>query len=377
MIRPFLSRFLTNSLGWHTNRRIVVIESDDWGSIRMPDKSTYDILLSKGIRVDNCPYNRYDSLASAEDLSALFEILTQFKDINGNYPVITANCLVANPDFVKIRETEFEKYHYELFYHTLSRFPDRSSSFTLWKEGISNNIFRPQFHGREHLNIGRWMKALRQNLPETRLAFDYGLFGISTSITSEKRKSYLAAFDYDDSHDEIILTRIIEDGLTLFKKIFEYESKSFIAPNFTWPSRIEHLLSMHGVKFIQGMRIQKTPAPELAKPGKKRHFMGQTNPNGQIYLIRNCQFEPSLEQINDPVDKCLAQIRDAFLLRKPAIVSIHRVNFIGSIDRINRERNLAWFKILLKEIKRKWHDVEFMSTDRLGDTIINQNKSDT
>jgi len=354
-----------------------VIESDDWGSIRMPDKSTYDILLSKGIRVDNCPYNRYDSLASAEDLSALFEILTQFKDINGNYPVITANCLVANPDFVKIRETEFEKYHYELFYHTLSRFPDRSSSFTLWKEGISNNIFRPQFHGREHLNIGRWMKALRQNLPETRLAFDYGLFGISTSITSEKRKSYLAAFDYDDSHDEIILTRIIEDGLTLFKKIFEYESKSFIAPNFTWPSRIEHLLSMHGVKYIQGMRIQKIPAPELAKPGKKRHFMGQTNPNGQIYLIRNCQFEPSLEQINDPVDKCLAQIRDAFLLRKPAIVSIHRVNFIGSIDPINRERNLAWFKILLKEIKRKWHDVEFMSTDRLGDTIINQNKSDT
>ena len=27
--------------GWRTNRHIVVIESDDWGSIRMPSKEVY------------------------------------------------------------------------------------------------------------------------------------------------------------------------------------------------------------------------------------------------------------------------------------------------------------------------------------------------
>jgi hypothetical protein len=35
-LKSTLSRNLTNARGWRTNRKIVVIESDDWGSIRMP-----------------------------------------------------------------------------------------------------------------------------------------------------------------------------------------------------------------------------------------------------------------------------------------------------------------------------------------------------
>lgn len=97
--RSSLARHLVNYKGWQTTRKIIVIESDDWGSIRMPSKEIYDNLLKSGIRVDRCPYNRYDSLASEEDLSALFDVLTSFRDMNGNHPVITANTVVANPDF--------------------------------------------------------------------------------------------------------------------------------------------------------------------------------------------------------------------------------------------------------------------------------------
>jgi hypothetical protein len=35
-LKTTLSRNITNARGWKTNRKIVVIESDDWGSIRMP-----------------------------------------------------------------------------------------------------------------------------------------------------------------------------------------------------------------------------------------------------------------------------------------------------------------------------------------------------
>jgi hypothetical protein len=35
-LKSTLSRNLTNARGWRTNRKIIVFESDDWGSIRMP-----------------------------------------------------------------------------------------------------------------------------------------------------------------------------------------------------------------------------------------------------------------------------------------------------------------------------------------------------
>lgn len=42
--------------GWKTSRKIIVIESDDWGSIRMPSKEVYNSLLKQGIRVDKDDY---------------------------------------------------------------------------------------------------------------------------------------------------------------------------------------------------------------------------------------------------------------------------------------------------------------------------------
>ena len=101
---------LINIPGWRTDRKIVVFESDDWGSIRMPSIASYQNLLKNGIRVDLCPYNRFDNLASKKDLHLLFSILNNYSDINGNHPVFTANTIVANPDFVKIRQNNFEEY---------------------------------------------------------------------------------------------------------------------------------------------------------------------------------------------------------------------------------------------------------------------------
>ena len=64
-------RNLANLPGWRTNRKIVVIESDDWGSIRMPSKFAYSNLLKKGIDVDKSfLYDTLDSLEKKEDLEA-------------------------------------------------------------------------------------------------------------------------------------------------------------------------------------------------------------------------------------------------------------------------------------------------------------------
>ena len=66
-------RNLANLPGWRTNRKIVVIESDDWGTIRMSSKEAFNSLLNKGYPVDQCPYNKYDALESNQDLEMLFD----------------------------------------------------------------------------------------------------------------------------------------------------------------------------------------------------------------------------------------------------------------------------------------------------------------
>src|SRR5512145_1970748 len=153
MLMQKLSRIVTNLRGWRTNRKIVVIESDDWGSIRMPSKEVYQICLKAGYPVDKIAYERYDSLLSQEDLELLFSLLLSLHDKNGNHPVFTANCVVANPDFEKIKHDDFQNYHYELITETFKRYPKHQNNFEIWKKGVQDRIFMPQFHAREHLNV--------------------------------------------------------------------------------------------------------------------------------------------------------------------------------------------------------------------------------
>lgn len=369
-----LKRVLINIPGWRTNRKIIVIESDDWGSIRMPSKEVFSKLLNAGIRVDKCPYNTYDSLESEYDLIALFETLTSIKDKNGNHPVITANTIVANPDFSKIKESNFQKYYYEIFTETLKKYPKHSRSFELWKEGISHKIFFPQFHGREHLNVGRWMNALKDQLPETRFAFDNNLFGISDIVKSEKRKNYLAALDYDTEEQKAEILKIIQDGLILFEKIFGYKSKSFIAPSYTWFDDLERIISKYDVKYLQGITYQKVSGYSESKKAKKKyHFIGQKNKHNQIYLVRNVFFEPTIFGRERVIDDCMMRIRLAFSFKKPVIIGTHRLNFIGFINEKNRDVNLKLFRELLTKIKNEYPQVEFLNSSELGKIIDNEN----
>jgi hypothetical protein len=42
---------------------------------------------------------------------------------------------------------------------------------------------------------------------------------------------------------------------------------------------------------------------------------------------------------------------------------------MGSLDEKNRRDNLILFKDLLRRIIKQWPDVEFMTSDQLGDMI--------
>jgi len=77
--------------------------------------------------------------------------------------------------------------------------------------------------------------------------------------------------------------------------------------------------------------------------------------------------------VSDLVQSCLSEIEIAFRWQKPAIISSHRVNYIGSINPDNAKHGLKELNRLLLSITKKWPDIEFMTPTELG-RLINLSK---
>lgn len=361
-----------NMKGFSTKRKIIVFESDDWGSIRMPSKEVFNRLLAKNIKfsIDDS-FDKYDTLASDDDLELLMDVLYSIKDRNGNYAKMTLNSVVANPDFEKIKKSNYTEYHYEVFTETLKKYSNHSHSFELWKEGINSKVFKPQYHGREHLNALMWLNSLKENHLGVRTAFDENVFSMLIDKSEDERQHCLSAYNYQKEDEINFIEKSFEEGLQIFENLFGFKPKSMIAPCYTWDNNIENIAFKNGIIYLQSYISQNYSLYSQKKTNKDYilHYTGEINNNDQIYLVRNCQFEPSRDN-NSNYDVCLKNIENAFRCKKPAIIITHRLNFIGGLESKNRDESLKQLKKMLQIIVDKWPDVEFMFSDELGDLIV-------
>lgn len=368
----------SNIPGWRTKRHIVVIESDDWGSIRMSSVENFERMLKAGMREDRNHYNTYDALESNADLEGLYDVLLKFKDSTGRHPVMTGVNVVANPVFDKIKENGFTEYVYEPYTETCKRYDNHDRVYELWKKGIEERLFVPIFHGREHLNVQRWLRALREGNKSTLLAFDCGVTGIYNGINEEPIPKFQAAFDLDTMEDLPYMKEVLSTGLALFEKLYGYRAKYFVPTNGPFNNTLEKDLLDAGIQYVNTGKKQREPLGNGQYKVNTR-FLGDKNELGQIYLTRNCFFEPSasgdeVPENYDWLNYCLKEIEIAFRWHKPATISSHRVNYIGYLHPENRERGLKALSQLLGEIIKRWPDVEFMTSVELGDLIASTQK---
>jgi hypothetical protein len=164
--------------------------------------------------------------------------------------------------------------------------------------------------------------------------------------------------------------QIVKEGLVLFEKLHGYQANFFVPPNGPINAQLEKTAAENGIKFMSTPKIQQ----EVLGEGRtKRHFryLGKKNKHNQLYITRNAFFEPSGSR-KDEVAYCLKQIEMAFKYKKPAIISSHRVNFIGGLNEENRTTSLEQFSTLLKTIVKTWPEVEFMTSTELGLVIDNK-----
>jgi hypothetical protein len=356
---------LASIYGWKTNRKILVIESDDWGSIRMQSKNGFEI-LNHEYKIGKINYNRFDALETSEDIESLYQTLKGFKDINGNHPKFTANFNVTNPDFDRIKSSNFQEYSYETFIESYEKFYNSKNTFELIQQGFKDNLILPQFHGREHVQVEYWMRDLQANKQETRDGFDHSFFSFGKNHLDNQ--GYLSAFNAVNTYDLEQVKRRIEEGTYLFEKLFGFKSRSIIAPQNTIHYSLLPFLKTLDYDVIQGARINKQSILKSGEKPNYRRFMGITNIHDQLDIIRNVTFEPSSGRVNW-VEKSLNEIEIAFFWKKPAVICSHRVNYMGYLDPENRKIGLEQLSFLLNQVQKKWPNVEFMTTLELADTI--------
>jgi hypothetical protein len=360
---------LKNIPGWRTPRKIVVIECDDWGGIRFPSQEVYDRLLRDGVGVTKGHF-RYDTLESADDLEALFHVLNSVKDSKGNGAVMSAMTSMTNPAFKRIEENGFETYYYEKFTDTILRYGRGDEVMNLWKQGITSGIFVPELHGREHIAVYFWLEELRRRNKDLLLAFYNEVVSVNIPGVKSVLQGFRPEFYFDSEEQKESLRTSIRDSAFLFEEIFGHKSRVFVPADGIFHPCFESTAAESAIKYLNVNHLSLTPDGR----GNVKHRLCITGQKSQglRYYIRNSAFEPSSESYSG-IGLTLKQVAAAFRWRKPAIISTHRVNFVGGISKENRARGLKELNILLSAIVAQWPDVEFMGSAKALDIMNDTN----
>ncbi len=369
MLKNTLSAIHTNFQGKSIKRKIVVFQSDDWGTIRTPKSKPVRDFIQKN-RFDANPFLNFDTLETESDLNCLFEVLSQSCDYIGNNPIFTTNHVVGNPDFKRIESANFEEYFFESTLDTYRSLNSTNQMDSFWRQGISNKLISPEFHSREHVDFILWLTQLKKGNLKVKEAFDLGFWGIPLDANIFKNQNLMATYDSFNQSNKQDYLNSISEGIAMFNAQFGKFPTSFIPNNYIFPLSLIEELASFNIDSMQGMKYIYLPKEGKNIPREqKRRINGQQEiPNSRIIsLVRNVQFEPTLFNNKlKTLNLCLNQIKWAFLFGKPAIIDTHRLNYVSGLSEVNRDENLKLLKQLINEIIKKWPEVEFESTENLS-----------
>jgi len=360
----FLKNNLKNVQGWKTKRRLLAFAVDDYGNIRVANLKAKDNLLQKGVKLDN-RFDQFDALDTREDYEMLFDVLGSVKDKKGNTAIFTLYALPCNTDYQKTIEADcFIPENLDLTYKklgTLDSAYDRAYEVLL--EGIHDNLIKPQFHGREHLNVNLFNALLKDKTPQLLANIESQSLAGVPNHPSYPKVGFNQAFAFWKEEEVELHKEILKDGLERFEQVYGYKSITFTPPSQQLHANLYAYVGSLGVKGVDKARATMRHKGEGVYV-KEHNILGESGLGDTTTIVRNCVFEPTDGDI-DWVNLTLKQIEAAFFWGKPAIVSSHRVNFCGQIDPENRKKGLIALKSLLDKVVNKMPDVEFVSVDEL------------
>lgn len=370
-MRQLLANYVKNIGGWSTKRKILCFAVDDYGNVRLRNTNALNQLKSKGIKLNN-RFDYLDALDTREDFNQLYRVLNSVKDQNQNPAIFTPYALSANINFEKVLQNK-KIYEYELLpetYHKLAKENDAyKDAWEILKEGIRMKFIKPQFHGREHLNVTLFNDLLDENHSHLMTNLENHSYAGIPQKSNKPTIKFTQAFAFWEEAEILEHKKIIEDGLQCFKSVYGYNSLSFTPPG----QQLHPTL----YKYVEDLGIKAVDKPRKAKRHLglntykiEKNKLGVQNNQNHVSVVRNVVFEPTDPRNIDWVNFTYNQIQAAFRTNKPAIVSSHRVNYCGHISPENRTKGLNALKQLIEKVMKSYPDVEFLSIDDLVKDII-------
>jgi hypothetical protein len=361
-----------NMPGWWSKRKIVCFAVDDYGNVRLASTKALEAIERKGIRLHG-RYDRFDALDTRQDYEQLFDVLQSVKDSRGRPAIFTTYALSCNADYQStVEKNEFIPQQLDKTYELLSAEDPIAfeGAFDLLHEGIAQGFIKPQFHGREHININVFNALLADKHPILRANLEYQCLTGMPGHVNYPNVRISEAFAYWQEAEIARHKEILKDGLYCFEKVYGYPAQTFTPPAMHLHPSLYDFMANHGIRAIEKPRQHEVHMGEGVYQ-KERNVTGSKSGQNYVTIVRNCLFEPNSSTI-DWVNTTYNQIKAAFFWKKSAIISSHRVNFCGHIDPSNREKGLAQLRLLLRKIVQTWPDVEFMSIDELAAEIHKQ-----
>lgn len=340
--------------GFHFERPLVLLQSDDWGRVGLRDQDGFNQLTAAGVNLGERPYDFY-TMETSEDLTAAAALLKRHRDSKGRHPCIEMNFIVANLDFSKLPGSDGHLPFLPLS-ESLPRGWKRPGLIEAYKAGIGAGVFYPALHGITHV-CGNAVERSLADVDREKLLRTLWKAGTPYIYWRMPWVGY-EYWDPEQSENDRFLPKetqkkLIGDAVGAFAKVFVTLPHSACAPGYRANDDTHRAWSQHGV------RVAQNGPGRVLPPYIGRHDL--------LQLTRTINLEPAVDP-SFSLEICLQQAERCFERRIPAIVSVHSINFHSTV-RDFRSRTLEVLDQFFSGLESKHSDLIYLHDEDLRELI--------
>lgn len=331
--------------GFHFDRPLLLIQSDDWGRAGLRDREGLEQLRSAGIELGENPYDFY-TLETAQDVHALQEMLERHRDSTGRAPYLQMNFVQANLDLPRMQTEDFGQLHLLALSDGLPQGWDRPGLLQAYCEGIACGVFQPALHGTTHFcrrAVERYMRDSGERGKLLRILWQAG----TPYIYWRMPWIGYEYWDPEGAGDHFLSpeeqSKLIGQAVGAFSKMFSALPHSACAPGYRANHDTFAAWARHGVNVAQN---------------GPRGFTAPFLSGELLHLYRTVEFEPAVNP-DFALENCVSRAEECFHRGIPAVVSVHSINFHSSV-RDFRSRTLTTLDELLTALEARHKDILYV-----------------
>jgi hypothetical protein len=349
--------------GFHFDRPLVLLQSDDWGRVGLRDQPGSQQLRSAGLELGERA-NDFYTLETAEDLTGLNATLKRHRDSSGRHPCVEMNFILANLDLAKMSAESFRQIHLMPLAEGLPLGWTRAGRIEALRDGIADGVFYPALHGTTHFCRSAVERNLSAGSDRANLLLTLWRAGTPYIHWRMPWIGY-EYWDPEQPEAERFLpgekqTELIGHSVGAFAKLFSTLARSACAPGYRANDDTHRAWARHGI------RVAQNGPGALVPPHFDRHDI--------LHLSRTVEFEPATDPAFS-VEACLQQAETCFAQGLPAIVSVHSINFHSTVKDF-RSPTLVALDEFLTALESKHADLLYLHDEDLRE-LVNQGSYQT